>query len=206
MLRRSIAIPFALLFFSLAAIAIALVTAVQIPFGALSEESTRFATVPVSFFLHTIGGTVFGLIGPLQFGRVLAKKFGLIHRILGRVFVVAGAGLSISTFSLLWHFPSDTSLLVSGGRLVFGTALAFALICAMIAIRRRDFAKHRDWMIRAYALGIGATAVSMVFIPIYAITGEPPMGFVADIAFIGSWVLCVAFAEWVVRNLSSRSV
>ena len=53
----------------------------------------------------------------------------------------------LSSFSLLWQFPTDASVLVSGGRLVFG---------------------------------IGATAVSMVFIPIFVITGEPPTGLSAE--------------------------
>jgi uncharacterized membrane protein len=205
MLRRSIIIPLALLFFSLATILIGMVQAVQITLGTLPPENARIATAPVSHFTHAIGGVLFGLIGPLQFGRVLAKKFGRIHRILGRVFVASGAALVISSFSLLWQFPSDASPLVSGGRLMFGAGLAVALILAMKAIQRRDFACHRDWMIRAYALGIGATAVSMVFIPIYAITGEPPTGFASDVAFIGSWAFCVALAEWIVRSQRSRS-
>ena len=56
-------------------------------------------------------------------------------------------------------------------------------------------------MIRAYAIGIGATAVSMVFFPIYAITGEPPMGLAADIVFLGSWAACIVFAEGLVRRI-----
>ena len=71
----------------------------------------------------------------------------------------------------------------------------------MRAIRKRDFTRHRNWMIRAYAIGIGATAVSMVFFPIYLITGKPPMGLASDIAFLGAWTACVVFAEVLVRRI-----
>jgi hypothetical protein len=36
----------------------------------------------------------------------------------------------------------------------------------MVAIRQRNFTRHRDWMIRSYAIGIGATVVANVFLPI----------------------------------------
>ncbi len=201
MFKRHITVPVVLLFFSLVTILIAVVQAVQIPLGALPADSARLATAPVSHFAHAIGGAVFGLLGPLQFGRVLAGRFGRAHRIMGRIFVIAGAGLALSSLSLLWQFPTSGSPLVSGGRLVFGLGLAAALVVAMQAVRRRDFTAHRNWMIRAYALGIGATAVSMVFIPIYAITGTPPTGLLADVAFIGSWAICVLLAEIIIRRL-----
>ncbi len=205
MLRLSITIPATLFFFSFVTILIALMQAVQIPFGALPSESARLATEPVSHFAHAFGGAVFGLIGPIQFGRVLAGKYGRLHRLMGRVFVISGAALSMSSITLIWSFSDSHSLLVTGGRFVCGVALGIALICAILAIRRRNITKHRDWMIRAYALGIGATAVSMVFIPIYAITGEPPMGVLADIIFMGSWALCVGLAEYIIRRIRSRT-
>ncbi len=200
-MRLPIVVPAALLFFSFITIVFALVQAVQIPLGALPEDSARLAATPISHFIHAVGGAVFGLLGPLQFGRVLAQKYGKLHRVCGRVFVITGFMLALSSLSLLWHFPDIGAPLASIGRLVFGLALGVALVIAMTAIRNRDFTRHRDWMIRAYAIGIGATAVSMVFIPIYAITGEPPMGLASDIAFIGSWTVCVIFAEWLVRRL-----
>ena len=143
--KRSITIPAILFFFSFATIAISLSQAVQIPFGSLPVENARLATEPVSHFFHAFGGTLFGLIGPIQFGRVLAGKFGNLHRIMGRVFVLAGFSLVISSFVLLWKFPTEASLLVSGGRFVFGLGLAFALICGLMAIRRRNFSLHRNW-------------------------------------------------------------
>uniref|UniRef100_UPI0040487D0F DUF2306 domain-containing protein n=1 Tax=Yoonia sp. TaxID=2212373 RepID=UPI0040487D0F len=206
MTHRHITIPAVLYFFSLLTLMFALVQAVQIPLGALPQDTARLATAPIPHFAHALGGVVFGLLGPLQFGRVLARKYGKLHRVMGRVFVAAGALLSLSTLGLLWRFPDGASALVSGSRLVFGVALGVALIKAMLAIRARNFTAHRNWMIRAYALGIGATAVSMVFIPIYAITGAPPTGLASDVAFIGSWTICVIIAEIIIRKITPSNM
>ena len=195
--------PAALYFGTLLTIVLALVQVVQIPLGALPEDSLRLNAVPVWHFMHALGGATFGILGPIQFSRVLMRKYGLLHRVMGRVFVAAGAMLSLSSLSLLWHFPDTYSVAMSSGRLLFGIALGAALAIAMLAIRKRDFTRHRNWMIRAYAIGMGATAVTMVFFPIYAITGEPPTGPVADIIFLGSWAACVVFAEGSVRRISA---
>ncbi len=204
-LSRPVGVPVILFLLSGMTILFATVQAVQIPLGALPPESFRIATAPYSHFAHVVSGVLFGVIGPLQFGRVLARSYGRLHRILGRIFVVAGAILALSSLSLLWQFPQGAPALVSGGRLVFGIGLAVALFVAMQAIRARNIPRHRDWMIRAYALGMGATLVSVVFLPIFLITGEPPMGLVSDIAFIGSWAACVVFAEWLVRRLNHKA-
>lgn len=202
---RPVGIPVILYALSGLTIAFAAVEAVQILLGSLPEDSIRLAAAPYSLFAHTVAGATFGLIGPLQFGRVLARKFGQLHRIMGRIFVVAGAFLSLSSLSLFWQFPDGATAFVSSARLVFGIALGVALIKAMAAIRARDIPRHRDWMIRAYAVGMGAAMVSIVFIPIYIITGTPPMGITSDIAFVGSWLACIGFAEWVVYRLHRKA-
>jgi uncharacterized membrane protein len=197
---RPIVVPAALYFGTLLTILLALVQVVQIPLGALPEDSLRLTTVPVWHFMHVLGGATFGILGPLQFGRVLMRKYGRLHRVTGRVFVAAGAMISLSSLTLLWHFPDTYSVAMNSGRLLFGIALGVALAIAMQAIRQRDFTGHRNWMIRAYAIGMGATAVTMVFFPIYIITGEPPTGPVADTIFLGSWAAWVVFAEGLVRG------
>jgi len=200
-LTKPIVVPAALYGGTLLTILLALVQVVQIPLGALPEESLRLTATPVWHFMHVLGGATFGILGPIQFSRVLMRKYGRLHRVMGRVFVAAGAMISLSALTLLWHFPDTYSAAMNSGRLLFGIALGGALALAMQAIRQRDFNRHRNWMIRAYAIGMGATAVTTVFFPIYVITGEPPTGLVADIIFLGSWAACVVLAEVLVRRI-----
>lgn len=200
-LAKPVLVPAALLFATLLTIVLALVQLVQIPLGALPADSSRLATAPVWHFAHVLGGAAFGILGPIQFGRVLAGRYDRFHRITGRVFIAAGALLSVSSLGLLWNFPAAYSPLVSSGRLIFGAALGLALALALHTARNRDFMRHRNWMIRAYAIGMGATAVSMLFFPVYVLTGTPPQGPLADAVFMGSWVACIAVAETVVRRI-----
>lgn len=200
-LTKPVVVPAALFLGTLLTIILAMVQVVQIPLGALPEDSLRLTATPVRHFMHVLGGAAFGILGPIQFSRVLMRRYGVLHRVMGRVFVAAGAMISLSSLSLLWHFPDTYSVAINSGRLLFGIALGVALAMAMQAIHKRDFTHHRNWMIRAYAIGMGATAVTMVFFPIYEITGAPPMGLTADLVFLGSWMACVVFAEALVRRI-----
>ncbi len=180
---------------------LAMVQVVQIPLDMLPADDQRLEAAPTWHFVHVLGGSAFGLLGPVQFSRALQLKYGFVHRVLGRVFGASGAMISLSALGLLRRFPFAYSPAISGARLVFGIALGAALIVAMRAVWQRDFTGHRNWMIRAYAIGIGTTVVSMVFFPIFLVTGAPPQGLVADVAFVGSWTACIVFAELLVRRL-----
>ncbi|MFN4192082.1 MAG: DUF2306 domain-containing protein [Tabrizicola sp.] len=203
--QRPIPLALGLAVFSAIPVLTALVEVVQIPAGTYPSDSARLAVAPIAWFAHVLAGVGFGLTGPMQFVRALRNRFGALHRLSGRIFVVSGAGLGLSGLSLLAQVTSVRTPLADAARGMFGLALLVALALAMAAIRDRDIQRHRAWMIRAYATGMGLATVSLVFFPIYLVTGQAPMGLGSDILFAGSWSLTVVGAEWVIRRrLSSR--
>jgi uncharacterized membrane protein len=183
----------------------ALVQVVQIPSGTYPEDSVRLAIAPIAWFAHVLAGAAFGITGPVQFVRALRHRFGALHRVTGRIFVVSGATLGLSGLSLLAQVTSVRTPLADIARGVFGLALLVALALAMAAIRDRDILRHRTWMIRAYAIGMGLGAVGLVFFPIYIVTGQPPTGLASDILFVGSWVLSIAVAEGIIRRTAGST-
>lgn len=180
----------------------ALVQVFQIPSGSYPEDSARLALAPIAWFAHVLAGAAFGITGPMQFVRALRHRFGALHRVTGRIFVLSGAVLGLSGLSLLAQVTSVRTPVVDIARGLFGLALLIALALAMAAIRDRDILRHRAWVIRAYAIGMGLGAVALVFFPIYIITGQPPMGLASDILLVGSWVTTIAIAEMIIRRSS----
>jgi hypothetical protein len=83
-------------------------------------------------------------------------------------------------------------------RLVFASAMAASLILGITAIRRRDIAAHRAWMIRAYAIALAAgtqTFTQGIAGAIFG-TGE----FRMDLAKGAGWVINLTVAEWAIRR------
>lgn len=197
---RLVPLVMALAFFTVIPVMMAIARVVQIPLGALPDDSLRLATAPGAFFLHALAGMLFGVLGPLQFVRAIRFRFGALHRLAGRVFALAGAGLALSGLALLLQVDSIATGLLDAARGVFSLALIAALALGMAAARAHDLRRHRAWMIRAYAIGMGTGTVAPVLFPLYLVTGEPPTGLAFDIVVVGMWLLSIALGEWVARR------
>ena len=72
---RPIPLVLALAFCTFIPVMMATVRVVQIPLGALPEDSLRLASAPVALFFHSLAGALFGVSGPLQFVRAVRRRF-----------------------------------------------------------------------------------------------------------------------------------
>lgn len=201
--RRSVnrfVVPAALLLATAIPVIMAGVRVVQIPQGTTPADVAHLMTQPLPYWLHAAAGLSFGLIGPVQFGRALAGSYGQLHKLLGRVFVLAGAVLGLSGLQLVATFHGASTPVLDIARILGGAALLLALVLAIRAIRGRDVPTHRAWMIRAYAVGMGQSLVAVVLFPVYLITGEPPLGLMADLVVVASWVASIAMGEAAIRR------
>jgi uncharacterized membrane protein len=203
-LARPIPLALVLGFATAIPVIMAGVRSVQVPLGAVPADSLRLMAAPAAMFVHALAGFMFGLMGPLQFTRVLRGRFDRLHRAAGRVFVVAGVGLGLSGLALLARVESISTALLDATRGLAGAALVIALALGVLAVRRRDLVRHRAWMIRAYAIGMGSGTVGLVFFPIYLVNGAPPTGLYADLVFTGWWASNVVLAEVIVRQSQSH--
>lgn len=174
--------------------------------AAVTDENARFFASPVPVIVHVVGATLFCILGALQFLPRLRKGRPSRHRYLGRIAAPAGlaaalAGLWMTLF-YPWAPPDGVALYLT--RLFFGTAMAAALIYGFVLVRRRDFTHHSEWMIRAYAIGIGAGTQVLTMIPYALVVGEPTVD--AKAVLMGlAWVINLAVAEWVIRRARRRT-
>jgi Predicted membrane protein (DUF2306) len=87
-------------------------------------------------------------------------------------------------------------------RMVVGSTIAASIVFGFAAIRRRDIAAHRAWMIRAYALVVAAgTQVFTQGI------GEGLFGtsdLSTGLSVSSGWVINATVAEWVIRRPGAR--
>jgi hypothetical protein len=116
------------------------------------------------------------------------------------VLAVAGSLVAISALwlTLAYEAQPGTGELIFVLRLVFATTMIACLALGVGAIRRRDVAAHRAWMIRAYAIGLGAGTQVFTEGLGGAILGT---GVVAgDVAKGAAWVVNLAIAEWSIRR------
>jgi uncharacterized membrane protein len=118
----------------------------------------RYVTQPWLAYLHIAPGVLYLLLAILQLTYRFRSRHYLTHRRLGRIAAAAAmlSGVFALIFGGLFSFggPPEASASV-----VFSGWLLVAVVLAVRAIRRGDIARHRRWMIRAFAVGTGVGTV-----------------------------------------------
>jgi uncharacterized membrane protein len=161
---------------------------------------SRFAASPWPVAAHIVGAAVYLLAGAFQFVAGFRRRRPRWHRAAGRVLIVAGMIVAASALwmTLLYPPKAGTGDLLYVERLLFGSGMAASLILGLAAIRRRDIARHRAWMIRAFALALGAGTQAFTVGFAEALFGT---GVVAhDLSMGAAWVINLAVAEWLIRR------
>jgi uncharacterized membrane protein len=95
---------------------------------------------------HTLAGTFALLAGPINFSSRIRQRYMRLHRLLGRIYVLA---VFVGAF---------TGIALAAGRPGLpGTSMQAAawIVCttaAFITARNRQITQHRQWMARSYAV------------------------------------------------------
>ena len=166
---------------------------------AITADNARFFTSPIPVVAHIVGATVFCVVGAFQFVPSL-RRFRW-HRHAGRVVAPAGiiAGLSGMWMAAFYPLPAGDGPLLLAFRLIFGAGMVTSLALGLIAVRRRAFSRHGDWMTRGYALGLAA-GTQAIFLAIYELTIGPQDVTSRALVMGFAWVFNLAFAEVVIRR------
>lgn len=173
--------------------------------GPVNAENARFFDSPVPVIVHIVASSVFLLLGALQFVPSLRRRRW--HRLSGRIVAPAGllSALSALWMTLFYDMPAVNGVALFVMRLIFGTAMAAAIVLAFVAIRRGDVPTHSAWMTRAYAIGLGAGTQVFTFLPWTLVLGAPDQAMHAVLMGAG-WVINLAVAEVVIRRRARRSI
>ena len=168
------------------------------------EFDRWFAAYPVLTFLHVLLGGIFLTLAPSQFSSRIRKRYVRFHRWSGRVLVLTALPIGLSGLLLAALFPYGGPAAASAA-FAAGALFLVALIRAFVAIRRRDVARHREWMIRMFSVGLGIATVRVVGLLLFAITGARFQD-IAGLSFWVGWVSTFAAAELWIRHTRPRVV
>jgi len=163
------------------------------PAAALDVGFARHAALTL---MHIIPGALFLLVAPLQFvPSIRANHLGL-HRWLGRILVVSGLVIGVS--SLVMSFTMNIGgANETAATTVFGLLFLFCLIKAYRHIRRKEVARHREWMIRAFGIALGVAATRPVVGMFFAFRRLTPHEFFGIAFWIGFTITFFAAEAWI---------
>ena len=94
---------------------------------------------------------------------------------------------------------------VYAARLILGSGMAAALIFGLTTVLQGNIPAHKAWMLRAYAIGMGAGTQVFTHLPWFLLVGQPTEGPRA-VLMIGAWVINLAVVETLIAKDRRRAI
>lgn len=173
----------------------------------LTPDNARFFAAPMPVVLHIICSLIYSVLGAFQFSPGILGRNPGWHRVAGKIVGCSGMVVALSGVWMTLIYPvakptgvaqfDSPSLNVI--RLVVGAYMACFIVLGYVAIRKRNIAHHRAWMIRSYALGLGAGTQVLTHIPWFmfpSIHGE----LARTLLMAAGWGINLAVAEWLIAR------
>jgi hypothetical protein len=166
-----------------------------------------FQEYPTITNLHVLPGVIYLALAPLQFLKSIRSSFGSYHKWIGRLLsliaLVAGSGaMFLGIITPYSGIPEQIVIAIFGSLFLFSTVRGF--FCA----RARNFNEHREWMIRAFSIGLSIATMRLIFVPMLIVIGESSREeaeFFSIVSFTIAFALHSGFAEYWIRHTRSTT-
>jgi hypothetical protein len=166
-----------------------------------------FAHHPILTLVHIVPGMLFMILGPLQFSSTIRTRHLRWHRWSGRVFVICGLVIGISALVMSFWMPAIGGVNQAAATTLFGSFFLFAVCKAFWHIRRRAIVLHREWMIRAFSIGLAVATIRPivgVFFATSPLTDLTPREFFGIAFWIGFVLHLIAAEAWIRTTPAGR--
>lgn len=164
----------------------------------VTPENARFFAAPLPIVWHVLSASVYSLLGAFQLSSGLRRRHPQWHRSAGLFLLPCGLIAAATGLWMTAFYPPapGTGLSLVLLRFVFGSAMLGSLLLGVQALRLGQFGRHGAWMVRAYAIGLGAGTQVLTVGPWTLLLGRP--GEAATAVLMGAgWVINVCVAEWI---------
>ena len=175
--------------------------ALSSPRNPAADLDAHFASERALVLTHILPAMLFMVLGPLQFVRGLRSRYPQLHRWSGRIFlavsaVVGVSGLKLSLGKTIGGLDEKAAIAL------FGTFFLISLTKALWHALRREFAQHREWMIRGYAIGLAVATIRPIMGAFFAaalMSGHKPQPaeFFGTAFWVGFTLQTIAAEMWI---------
>jgi uncharacterized membrane protein len=167
-----------------------------------------FLEYPAIVAVHVMLGGFYLALAPFQFVKRIRSRHPGYHRWVGRMLVSIGlvVGATALFMGLVIPFSGWGERVIIG---LFGGLFLLALGKGFVHIRAGQVALHREWMIRAFAIGLSIATMRLIFVPALLVVADPTDAQIALLSvtsFAAAFVAHTSAAElWIRLTRMSRT-
>ena len=166
------------------------------------DMQAAFQANAIGIKAHVFASALALLLGPFQFVSRLRTRRPTLHRWMGRIYL----GIAVLIGGVAGLYIAQYAFGGQPARLGFaGLAIAWLYtgVRAYAAVRAGDFASHRRWMIRNFALAFAAVTLRL-YLPL-AIFVRIPFELAYPLIAWACWLPNLLFAEWLAHATQGPS-
>lgn len=151
-----------------------------------------FVARPWGIVSHSLFGPLALAIGPFQFLEASFARRPALHRKLGWLYMLGAFGTGVSGLAMAWFAYSGAFAGVGFGAMAL--ALVVTTAVGLAAIKARDVARHRRWMLASFSL-IYAAVTFRLWLPVLVVALGDFDAAYPWVAWV-SWLPNLAWAAW----------
>lgn len=170
----------------------------DVAFLKIKQEYIHITPWRIAFFVHVFTSIFVLAAGFTQFSRNVLRRYRVIHRIVGKCYVVAvlfvtGPASFIMALLANGGIPSRIAFTSLSVLWMYTTGKAWQTAMA------KQFAAHRNWMYRSYALTLSAVTLRGWKWLLIALFHLRPLDTYMIVSWMG-FVPNLVVAEWIIRK------
>lgn len=151
----------------------------------------------IGFYSHVTGGGIALIVGAFQFFPKLRQRRLSLHRLLGRLYVVACLWGGFSGFFIALYATGGP--ITKWGFSLLAIFWIYTTAMAYFSIRGKAIEAHREWMLRSYALTFAAVTLRL-HLPLYTSLGAMDFLPAYRIVSWSAWVPNLLLVEWFIQR------
>lgn len=130
----------------------------------IADIRTDFVQHILSLFpyvssIHFIGGAIAIVVGALQFSTRIRNRFIVLHRYMGKTYVIAILFSGIAGFILAIN--SVAGPFAQMGFALMALTWLITTGYGYVAVRRKQISGHKQWMMRSYAVTVAGVTLRL---------------------------------------------
>lgn len=152
---------------------------------------------------HVITANLAMVLVFFQLSKGLRRRFPVVHRTTGRVYIFAGA-LPTSLLAL-WLVQYSKQPFGQLGLATMGVLWFFTTAMGYVRVRQHRYVEHRSWMIYSFALALGTSWGRGIVWGMEHLNYTIEFKYLFEISSWGGWVVNLVVAYWWIQRTAKRA-
>ena len=175
----------------------------EIAFLNLKQEEIKLTYYKFAFFSHVYSSIIIITLGLTQFSKTIRNRFPVIHKINGKTYILLIL-LVASPSGLIMSYHANGGLISKVSFIILSVLWFLFTLNAYKSTKKRNFEKHKNFMIRSYALTLSAISLRLFKYGIVSIFELPPMDTYKIVSILG-WTINLGIAEMIIKKTAHNN-